>query len=74
MIGYDFSVHIGSWKEQDMAGLAGLLVLVLDIYALYLVLTGPGENGKKLLWVLLIVFFPLLGAILYFLLGRGKLA
>jgi hypothetical protein len=53
----------------------GLLVLVLDIYAIFLILTGPGDVGKKILWILLILLLPLIGVILYFLLGRGgKLA
>jgi hypothetical protein len=52
-------------------GIAGLLVLVLDIYVIYLILTGSGEPGKKLLWVIVVLLLPLLGPILYLLLGRG---
>src|SRR5437016_392940 len=31
-------------------GLVGLLILALDIYVIYLILTGGGEPGIKLLW------------------------
>jgi hypothetical protein len=48
-----------------------LLVLLLDVYVIYLILTGSGDTGKKLLWVIVVLFLPLLGPILYFVLGRG---
>ncbi len=50
--------------------LIGLLILALDIYAIYLVLTGSGSGGYKVLWILVILLLPLLGMLLYFLLGR----
>ena len=56
-------------------GLFGILVLALDIYAIYLIVTTSGDPMKKLVWVLLILLLPLLGVILYFLLGRnGRVA
>jgi hypothetical protein len=53
-----------------MYSLISILILALDIYAIYLVLTSGGSTGFKLLWILLILFLPILGMILYFLLGR----
>jgi hypothetical protein len=50
--------------------LLGLLALALDIYAVYLILTGSGDGAKKVLWILLILILPLIGAILYFVVGR----
>jgi hypothetical protein len=32
-------------------GIVGLLILVLDIYVIYLILTGSGDPGMKLLVV-----------------------
>ena len=54
-----------------MYGLIGLLILVLDVYVIYMILTGAGDSGKKLLWVIIVLLLPLLGPILYFLLGRN---
>jgi len=54
--------------------ITGLLVLVLDIYAIYLILTGGGDVGKKVLWIVVILLLPLIGVILYFLLGRQSTA
>ncbi len=52
-------------------GFIGLLVLVLDLVALFSLLTGRGSVGHKVLWCLLILLLPLLGMVLYFLLGRS---
>jgi hypothetical protein len=54
-----------------MFGLVGLLILVLDIYVIYMILQGSGEMGMKLIWVIVVLLLPLLGPILYMLLGRG---
>jgi hypothetical protein len=55
-----------------MYGLAGLVVLVLDIIAIVDCLKGNADVVKKLLWILVILLLPLLGMLLYFLLARGK--
>jgi hypothetical protein len=55
-------------------GIIGLLVLILDIYCIYLIITGPGDPGMKLLWIIVVLLLPLIGPILYFLLGRGRAA
>ena len=55
-------------------GLVGLLVLILDIYVIYLILTTPGDQGTKLLWVIIVLLLPLLGPILYLAIGRGRSA
>jgi hypothetical protein len=51
-------------------GLVGLLIFVLDVYAIYLIWTGSGENGTKLVWTIVVLLVPLLGPILYLLIGR----
>ena len=54
-----------------MLTIGSLLLLLLDIYVIYLILTSAGDTGKKLLWGIVVLFLPLLGPILYFLLGRA---
>jgi hypothetical protein len=50
----------------------GGLVLVLDIFALVKLLKSGASANEKILWVLLIVLLPLVGMVLYFLLGPGR--
>ena len=54
-------------------GLLGLVILALDIWAIINVIKSGAETGVKILWVLLIVFLPVLGLIIWALAGpRGN--
>lgn len=52
-------------------GFCGTLIIILDLIAIFDLL-GDEHRGTtgKVLWTLLIVFFPVGGVILYFLFGR----
>ena len=50
-------------------GLLGLLVLAGDIWAILNIAQSSASNGKKLIWILVVLLLPLLGLILWFLLG-----
>ena len=49
----------------------GILHLVLWLIAAVEILTSSKSLGNKVLWLLVIFLLPLIGLILYFLLGRG---
>ncbi len=54
-------------------GLFGLIILALDIWAILNVVNSNSDVGKKVLWVLLILFLPVLGLIVWALIGpRGN--
>jgi hypothetical protein len=60
------------WRRA-MGGLFGLVILVLDIFAGYNVVTSSVDTPKKIGWVLLIVVLPVIGFIIWALAGpRGK--
>jgi hypothetical protein len=50
--------------------LLGLVILVLDIWAIIRIVGGDGDGTKKLLWVLLIVLLPVVGLLLWYMLAR----
>ena len=51
----------------------GLLILAGDIWAILNILQSKASNGKKLVWILVVLLLPLLGLILWFFLGpRGS--
>ena len=50
-------------------GLWGLLVLAGDIWAVINIVQSSASNERKLLWILVVVFLPLLGLILWYFLG-----
>lgn len=49
--------------------LGGLLILLADIYAILITLKSGESDGMKLIWVLLVVFMPVVGLIIWFLAG-----
>ena len=54
-------------------GLGGLLILAGDIWAMLNISQAKVSNTKKLIWILIVLFMPLLGVILWFFLGpRGR--
>ena len=56
-----------------LSGLLSLAILALDIWAIINVIKSGAETGIKILGVLLIVFLPVLGLIIWALAGpRGN--
>ncbi len=52
-----------------------VVVVVPWLYAVIEILTKPFKNDvDKIAWLLVVLLLPGLGAILYFILGRSKLA
>lgn len=59
--------------NMGYGGLLGVLVLVGDIWAIINIFQSSASNEKKLIWIIAVVLLPLLGLILWFLLGpRGN--
>lgn len=52
--------------------LAGLIILILDIVAIVEIFKSSRDTMTKLLWTLLILFFPLGGLLIYYFFGRNK--
>ena len=50
-------------------GIVGLLILAGDIWAIINIFQSSASNEKKLIWILAVLLLPLLGLILWFLLG-----
>ena len=50
-------------------GIVGLLILALDIYGIIQVLNSGASGGAKILWILAILVFPVVGLIVWYLAG-----
>ncbi|MGK7652036.1 MULTISPECIES: PLDc N-terminal domain-containing protein [unclassified Roseovarius] len=56
----------------EIGGLGGLIVLVLDIWALVSIIGSNASTGKKVLWSLLVIILPIIGFIIWLIAGpRG---
>ncbi len=49
-----------------------LFIFLLPLLALISALMNDFSGNEKILWVLIILFLPFLGSVLYFLIGRDK--
>jgi hypothetical protein len=59
----------------EISGLLGLIILVLDIWAIVRTLQSGASTGSKVLWVVVILVLPVIGLLLWLLLGpRGRAA
>ncbi len=53
-----------------MFRLLSILVFIVDVIIVMEILRSNKDNEKKILWIVVVVFLPLLGPILYYLVGR----
>lgn len=53
----------------EVGGILGLIVLILDIWAIVKVVQSGASTGAKVLWILLIIVLPIVGLIIWLLLG-----
>ena len=53
----------------NVQSLLGLLILIADIWAIVSIFRSGASNEKKALWIVLVVLLPVLGLVLWFLLG-----
>ena len=54
-----------------MSALIGLLILVGDIYAIIKIAQSSAEALGKALWIAVVLLFPVIGLIVWFLAGPG---
>ena len=47
----------------------GIVILILDIWAIIKTLQSGADTGTKILWVVVILLLPLIGLILWYFLG-----
>jgi putative effector of murein hydrolase LrgA (UPF0299 family) len=57
---------------QTVGGIVGLIILILDIIAAVEILRSGKPMVEKLLWILFILFCPIIGLIVYLLCGRSR--
>ncbi|SOD91042.1 PLDc N-terminal domain-containing protein [Caenispirillum bisanense] len=56
-------------EMMEIGGFFGLLLLIADIWAIVNVFGSDRGTGAKVLWILFILLFPLLGFLVWLLFG-----
>ena len=52
-----------------MSFVIGILILAADIWAILNIFQSKADNGKKVLWTVLVLVFPVAGLILWYFMG-----
>jgi hypothetical protein len=52
-----------------LEALLGIAILVLDIWAIVKIIGSSSSTASKVIWVLVVIFFPILGLIAWFVAG-----
>ncbi|WP_421780891.1 PLDc N-terminal domain-containing protein [Kiloniella litopenaei] len=53
----------------EYTGILGLILLVANIWAIVKIFQSGATTGSKVLWIVLILLLPVIGLILWFLMG-----
>jgi len=53
-------------------GVIGILVLIADVYAVLKILKSSSSDGRKAIWIAVVILLPILGVIAWYLLGPGR--
>ena len=53
----------------EVSGVFAVIVLILDLWAIISVLGSSAPTGAKVLWVLLILLLPIIGMLVWLLVG-----
>ena len=58
-------------KGDNMTSIIGLLILVLDIFAIVKIIQSSASGVEKILWILAVLVFPVIGMLVWFFAGPG---
>ena len=50
-------------------GFLGFVLLILDLYAIVKIVGSGASTARKVIWVLVVLFLPVIGLIAWFFLG-----
>jgi len=53
-----------------MGRIISFIILVIDIVVIIDIIRSPKDTEKKILWIIAVVFLPILGPILYYVIGK----
>ncbi len=53
----------------EIGGIFGLLILIADVWAIIKIFQSNATTGSKVLWIVIILLLPIVGLILWYLMG-----
>jgi surface polysaccharide O-acyltransferase-like enzyme len=56
---------------MEFSGILGFLYLIIVIYAILQILQSSADNGKKAIWIAVVLVIPVVGLLAWYFLGPG---
>jgi hypothetical protein len=56
---------------MEINGILGLILLLADIFAIIKIAQSSASTGLKIVWIAIVLILPLIGLIIWFLMGPG---
>ena len=57
---------------MEVQGILGVIILILDIYAILKIVQSSSEVLTKAIWIAVVVLLPVIGLIAWFFFGPGR--
>ena len=57
---------------MEVTGILGFLILIADIWAILKIVQSSEGNGKKAVWIAIVLVLPVHGLIVWYLMGPGR--
>ena len=58
--------------QTQVTSIFGVLILFADIYAILKIAQSGASDGRKVLWIGVVILLPLLGLLIWYLAGPKK--
>jgi hypothetical protein len=55
----------------EFSGILGFIYLIIVIYAILQIVQSSADNGKKAIWIAIVLVIPVIGPIAWYFLGPG---
>ena len=57
---------------MEVTGLLGVIILIADVYAVLRIAQSNASDGKKAIWIAAVIVLPVIGLIVWYLMGPGR--
>ncbi len=55
-----------------MARLIGFIIFIIDVIVILDIIRSNKDTEKKVLWIIAVILLPVLGPILYYVIGKSR--
>ena len=57
---------------MEITGVGGFIILIADIYAIFMILQSSAQRVEKVIWALVVFLLPLIGLVIWYVAGPGR--